>query len=178
MAWVTPSNVATGDVLTASKWNQDVVENTEFLFTPPMCVLSTTTNVTMATANIGYAIPFGAGTELADTDSMHDTATNNSRITITTAGVYVLTANAGFQVSNFANSYRALFIRRDGSSVISQHLHAQPSGLNYYFSCSVIVNASAGTYYEAMVQHNDNVSRDTATSVQPLGFSAVWVGKA
>ena len=27
MAWVTPSNVATGDVLTASKWNQDVVEN-------------------------------------------------------------------------------------------------------------------------------------------------------
>ena len=27
MAWVTPTNVATGDVLTASKWNQDVVEN-------------------------------------------------------------------------------------------------------------------------------------------------------
>jgi len=28
MAWVTPTNVATGDVLTASKWNQDVVANT------------------------------------------------------------------------------------------------------------------------------------------------------
>jgi hypothetical protein len=27
MAWVNPSTVATGDVLTASKWNQDVVEN-------------------------------------------------------------------------------------------------------------------------------------------------------
>lgn len=27
MAWVTPSNVATGDVLTASTWNQDVVAN-------------------------------------------------------------------------------------------------------------------------------------------------------
>lgn len=33
MAWVTPSNVATGDVLTASKWNQDVVENTSVLYT-------------------------------------------------------------------------------------------------------------------------------------------------
>lgn len=27
MAWVSPSTVATGDVLTASKWNQDVVDN-------------------------------------------------------------------------------------------------------------------------------------------------------
>lgn len=27
MPWVSPTNVATGDVLTASKWNQDVVEN-------------------------------------------------------------------------------------------------------------------------------------------------------
>jgi hypothetical protein len=32
MAWVTPTNVATGDVLTASKWNQDVVENTAQLY--------------------------------------------------------------------------------------------------------------------------------------------------
>lgn len=28
MAWVTPTNVATGDVLTASAWNQSVVANT------------------------------------------------------------------------------------------------------------------------------------------------------
>ena len=27
MAWVTPTNVSTGDVLTASMWNQDVVAN-------------------------------------------------------------------------------------------------------------------------------------------------------
>lgn len=32
MAWVTPTNVATGDVLTASKWNQDVKENTSALY--------------------------------------------------------------------------------------------------------------------------------------------------
>ncbi len=28
MAWVNPTNVSTGDVLTAATWNQDVVENT------------------------------------------------------------------------------------------------------------------------------------------------------
>ena len=31
MAWVTPTNVATGDVLTAATWNQAVVENTKTL---------------------------------------------------------------------------------------------------------------------------------------------------
>lgn len=31
MAWVTPTDVATGDVLTAAKWNQDVVANAEEL---------------------------------------------------------------------------------------------------------------------------------------------------
>jgi hypothetical protein len=31
MAWQNPQSVATGDVLTASKWNQDVVENTTSL---------------------------------------------------------------------------------------------------------------------------------------------------
>jgi hypothetical protein len=30
MAWVTPTNVATGDVLTASRYNQDVIENGRF----------------------------------------------------------------------------------------------------------------------------------------------------
>jgi hypothetical protein len=31
MAWAPPGTVSTGDVLTASKWNQDVVANTEWL---------------------------------------------------------------------------------------------------------------------------------------------------
>lgn len=31
MAWANPSNVATGDVLTSSNWNQAVVENTKVL---------------------------------------------------------------------------------------------------------------------------------------------------
>lgn len=32
MAWVTPTDVSAGSVLTASKWNQDVVENTLQLY--------------------------------------------------------------------------------------------------------------------------------------------------
>lgn len=60
MAWVTPTNVATGDVLTASKWNQDVVANAEAIggawtsFTPSW------TNVTLTGAtNEGAYIAAG-----------------------------------------------------------------------------------------------------------------------
>lgn len=166
-----------GQVLTAAEMNE-LGENSNNYRVPPICVLSTTTNVTMTSANIGYAIPFGAGSEVVDSDSMHDVSTNNSRITINTAGVYALTANAGFQTVNFANSYRALFIKDSGTAIVAQHLHAVPAALNYYFSCAAIVEASSGDFFEAFVQHNDTVSRDTVTSVMPLMFSAVWIGQA
>ena len=50
MAWVTPSNVATGDVLTASTWNQDVVENTTAL-RESIIRLDFTTSTSAATSN-------------------------------------------------------------------------------------------------------------------------------
>jgi hypothetical protein len=43
MAWVTPTNVSTGDVLTASKWNTEVVANTSHL---PRGVIGKNTAVT------------------------------------------------------------------------------------------------------------------------------------
>lgn len=56
MAWVTPSNVATGDVLTASKWNQDVVENWNALGDAWTAYTPTWTNLTVgnATQNSAY----------------------------------------------------------------------------------------------------------------------------
>jgi hypothetical protein len=50
MAWVTPSNVATGDVLTASKWNQDVVENWNALGGAWTAYTPTWTNVSVGNA--------------------------------------------------------------------------------------------------------------------------------
>lgn len=32
MAWSTPSSVTTGDLITAATWNQDVVDNAQFLY--------------------------------------------------------------------------------------------------------------------------------------------------
>jgi hypothetical protein len=59
MAWVTPTNVATGDVLTAATWNQDVVANAAAVapffgawttFTPQL-----RTGTTNRTSTVNYA---------------------------------------------------------------------------------------------------------------------------
>ena len=50
MAWVTPTNVSTGDVLTASKWNQDVVENWNSIGGAWTSYTPTWTNLTVGNA--------------------------------------------------------------------------------------------------------------------------------
>jgi hypothetical protein len=51
MAWVNPSTVATGDVLTASTWNQDVTENTAQLYASQrrLAIVTRASNTTVAT---------------------------------------------------------------------------------------------------------------------------------
>lgn len=63
MAWVNPSTVATGDVLTASTWNQDVVANTIALPRGIMGYASATANqsgITTATDVTGLSVTFTA----------------------------------------------------------------------------------------------------------------------
>jgi hypothetical protein len=62
MAWVTPSNVATGDVLTASTWNQDVVAN---IIALPRGIVATSELIsnlpmTATVADTGLSVTFTA----------------------------------------------------------------------------------------------------------------------
>src|ERR1035437_173878 len=36
MTWITPSTQSTGDVISAAVWNQNVVANSTYLYSPPM----------------------------------------------------------------------------------------------------------------------------------------------
>jgi hypothetical protein len=60
MPWVSPTNVATGDVLTASKWNQDVVENTASLYARDGLVLIKSQTVGSAVSNVPVTNAFSA----------------------------------------------------------------------------------------------------------------------
>ena len=67
MAWINPSTRATGYLVTAAIWNQDVVANTEYLAKPPSVSVRRSTEQSIANS-VWTAVSFN--TENWDTDAM------------------------------------------------------------------------------------------------------------
>jgi hypothetical protein len=80
-------------------------------------------SVAVATATL-TAIPFDS--ERYDTDTIHDTVTNNTRLTCKTAGVYV--AGGTFLFPADANGYRDAQLVVNGSTIIGRQVSPVSSG--------------------------------------------------
>lgn len=94
-----------------------------------------------------------------DTDNMHDNSSNNSPITIQTAGVYLICCLARFAANG--SGARHVLIKKNGSdSIFSAYEHKDivNSGWSSRVNCSTIDQASVGDYYEAAVYQNSGGS--------------------
>lgn len=85
-------NPATGTVAPAS-WGDQVRDNLEFLIDPPACSVYASSAQSIANATF---VSLTADSEYFDNDSMHSTVTNTSRITVQTAGRYLLSATIAY----------------------------------------------------------------------------------
>lgn len=124
MAWVNPETVTAGQVLGATRWNKDVVGNTEFLAKPPSCAVSRSTEQSVAT---GVWRSIAWNTEGWDTDTMWS-STAATRLDINTSGKYLIAANAGFAASTVGVA-RLMGFAVGGSST------ASPSGVGGRVYC-------------------------------------------
>jgi hypothetical protein len=110
-------------------------------------------------------------TEDYDTDGMHSTVTNNSRITIITAGKYVVTANAKFATSIAAGTGARIEILLNGTTVLA----SQSTGAVGTSAPSVnVVDArdfASGDYIEVQVYHNSGGSEDIDNNVSHFAIS-------
>lgn len=89
------------------------------------------TGTTSLTANTYVTVAYAA--ENWDTDTMHDNVTNNSRITFTTAGKYVVIANS-------ATTSPVVFgnrIRLNGSTILGRQMQGN-SNQGEGTSCVVV----------------------------------------
>lgn len=89
MAWTSPTTRSSSDLITASIWNTDLVDNLIHLHDalPSAGVYhNTTQSLTASTDNV---VVFN--TERWDTDTLHSTVSNTGRMTIATAGIYLFT---------------------------------------------------------------------------------------
>ena len=119
----------------------------------------TATNLSSTFATIAF------NTENFDTDTMHDNSTNNSRITIKTAGKY----HVGGQVNTSANQALGLRLFVNGGSVIGRIFQGN-SGATEGANINTIYDFAVNDYIE--LQAALGASTGTTTTDQQTNFWA------
>lgn len=181
MAYTAPTTITTGQLVTAALMNAEWVENIKYLANPAHVEAWHGANQSI-TNSTWSALTFTAA-DLVDTQSMHDTVTNPSRITIPTGwgGIYILEVAVYWGPS--ATGQRALGFRKNGSGAqpnLPGYIE-QPSGGAGGFAQTLLSKAklAAGDYVEAFVYQSSggalNVLTGVGTTNTPF-FSATWIG--
>lgn len=123
------------------------------------CKVSRSTNLTIPHSSSVETV-VGFTTEDYDTDGMHDTVTNNTRITINTAGIYVVSFTgelAGATPTDYGRIYAA--IRRNGTIIaISQENPIDAAGIMpQRLNVACTDSFQVGDYLEVYIlQQNDS----------------------
>ena len=129
--------------------------------------------------NAAQSIPNAVSTALTfnseyfDTDAMHDPlGSHPSRLTATTIGKYIVTANVGFAAD--ATGIRSVGIKRNGTTFIALQSWAGFVGDSNVVSVTATISMAVGDYVEVFVYQNSGgalniVTFDQATPV----FSAI-----
>lgn len=132
----------------------------------PACVVTHNANQTVANGATGA---LALNTEQFDNASMHDTVTNNSRVTIRRAGLYAIAAGTGIDNMNGVN----IFIRLNGSTNILTLEAFAGSNLTAAYN-NRLYSFAAGDYIEIVAANGSGGTRTfTGNSVYSPLLSAI-----
>jgi hypothetical protein len=160
-------NPATGTVPPAA-WGDQLRDNLEFLIDPPTCHVS---------GSIPQSVPsntntaMSADTELFDNDSMHSTVTNDTRITIQTAGRYQLQAIVQHTSATASGPLRAGRFLVNGTTVLQGTRVDGSTSYNPICNFILTYTFAASDYVECQGFQN-SVGNE---NIQLLEFSAVFI---
>lgn len=104
-----------------------------------------------------------------DTDSMHSTVTNTSRLTATTAGKYLITAFVIFAATS--TGPLRLQIRHQGVTVVGGFTNGAISSFNNFLTGTAFIQLAAGEHVEMFVRQDSG----SALNVVEALFTAHWV---
>jgi hypothetical protein len=136
--------IAVGTKIAASWGNSDVRDAINFLLNPPNVHVTNTTGLSHTT---GVSLLLTWDTEVADTDTMHSTVTNTSRLIATTAGLYTVTARAAFAAN--ATGIRSLDVRKNAAGGAGYDSQTPVTGAVTSIAVIEDIRMAAGDYLEA-----------------------------
>ena len=167
---VAPTVAVLGQPARAGSQFNALAAQVAFLLDPPVvyayqtaannCPDSTVTLITM-------------DAELVDTDNVHSTSTNTSRLTIVTAGRYRVLGQLSYNVSG-AVGYRDARLLKNGANVALTRIPA-PNAISYTQVYDEILCA-VGDYIELAGFQNSGAAVATGTGVNTTFLKARWCG--
>jgi hypothetical protein len=158
-----------GQILTAAQMNTYIRDNINFLYKPPMCVLNSTTPVGI-TASVNTDILYS--TESVDTDTMHSTTVNTGRITINTAGVYVVNAQLAMAGSGADGSRVLARIVKNGTEICRTDTGNYGATTEVAFCLAITTSCAVTDYLTFTVLQVSAGARNLNSSA----FAASFVG--
>lgn len=176
MAYSAPRTWAAGEHPTAAQFNQDIRDNVSFLGNPPACRVYRSTVQSYTDATEGTQL---FDTERYDTNTMHDTSTNTGRITIKTAGIYIVTFRGRFAAAaDYSQCYAIL--KLNGATTIDQDL-ITPTTFNTNPSLRIATQYKfAVNDYIEVIGYQDNTANAARNMLADPNFgpefAATWVG--
>lgn len=103
-----------GAILTAAQLNTQIVASGGFLINRPLCSVSNAAGIASAASGTSTLIPFDVENE--DTDNMHSTVTNPSRVIFQTLGLWALNPFSGWPSNATGSRVVDLRLNAAGSS--------------------------------------------------------------
>ncbi len=178
MTWTNPTTVTTGDNISAAKYNNEVVNNSLFLYNAPTARVYNNAAISITNAT-ETALTFNS--ERYDTDGIHDTGINTGRLTCQTAGKYHIYAN--LQFAQNTTGVRYAYLRLNGTTKIAVQRMPNDAGVAINgvnagsFCISTTYQLAAADYVEVVVYQNSTV----ALNVESDGnwspeFGMDWIG--
>ncbi len=158
-------NPSTGTIPPAS-WGDAIRDNFQTLATRPAASVSSAIAQAVTTGGTGEQL--ACATEAYDTDGMHSNVTNNTRLTIVTAGLWLFTATALF--ANDTTGNRGLSFRIDDTTNTERMLVPASGGANStVLTATMFAVFTAGQWVEVRATH----SKGSDLNVTCTEFSAV-----
>jgi hypothetical protein len=166
-----------GEKVTAAKLIAAAKTPLDFLMNPPRCNAYSGTGIATATST-ATLVTFDS--EGWDTDSMHSTASNTSRITINTSGQYLVNFYARFPPN--ATGYRMLNLRLNsagssgGGSTMSTIAIAAAPTTSTFVTRTFELTCTAGDHYELFATQSSGSSLTLETGQRVTGMEFRWLG--
>jgi hypothetical protein len=146
-------------------------------YNPPACRVYNSANISV-NDNTVTLVTFNS--ERYDTDSMHSTSVDTSRITFTTAGLYLVAFNGQLPAAN-DYSVAGAYIRLNGTTYIAMNSggRALTGSSDLSIGVTTVYKFAAADFVEVLV-HQDNTA-NTARNLQAVSnlspeLAATWIG--